>query len=250
MKIKTHKGYGDTQHVEVVEPLTLDDFIIQEEAPYYSEYSKRVSLSLKLILKEEVVEAIKPILPQLHYVDKDVVTEWVKNYGRDIKFNGIRSEEAREKKIEVTRRDLAGEMALRKEDRTEKLLSVVREELEHKIEKMNHEYHEHMVRVFSGNNLNNDFIKEHLDDQDLVGESNAIDEEIKALEAKRDEVEEQLRIKRNENMLDYLNTNGWNDDEDGDKIYVTQEVRDEVTEMYQNHEAFQNKKRTRHPFML
>jgi hypothetical protein len=51
-------------------------------------------------------------------------------------------------------------------------------------------------------------------------------------------------------MLDYLNTNGWNDDEDGDEIYVTQEVRDEVTAMYENHEAFQNKKRTRHPFMM
>ena len=62
MKIKQSKGYSDTVHTEVLEPLTLEDFIIEEEAPVFTEYSRRWSTSLTLILKDEVAEHIAPLL--------------------------------------------------------------------------------------------------------------------------------------------------------------------------------------------
>jgi hypothetical protein len=250
MKIKISKGYADTKHVEVLEPLTLDDFIIEEMGAWHSDYQKAAITGLKLILKDEVVDAIKPILPVLYYSDKDCQTDWTKSYSSEIKFNGCRTQEARDKKIEQVTLEAAGKMALRKEDRIYKLFSTILHDLEHRIEKMNEEYHEEMIKVFSGANLDKAFMEKELDDPTIVDEVKDLDEQIKELQEQRDNLDEKLRLKRNENMLDYLNANGWNDDEDGDKVYVTQEIRDEVTTMYKNGEAFGSKKRNRHPFSL
>ena len=62
MKIKQSKGYRDTIHTEVVEPLTLEDFIIEEAAPFYSEHGQYWYTSLMLTLKDEVAENIAPVL--------------------------------------------------------------------------------------------------------------------------------------------------------------------------------------------
>jgi hypothetical protein len=244
MQIKITKGYGDTQHIEVLKEISLDDFIIQEDSPIYCEYSKRVSINMELILKDEVADRIQAILPDAGYYSKEEFrTKWSKSYGREIKFNGCRSEEAREVKIEKTRIELAGEHALRKEDRIEKILSMVRRDLEIRIERSNEDYESKMMEVFEGRNLKKEWMEEHLDDASTVSDLADINAEIEKLKAKRDELDEELRVKRNDNMLAYLDENGWNDDEDGEKIYVTQEMRDRITEMYKNHEAFQSRKR-------
>ena len=64
MRIKTYKGYEDTIGVEVDGVLTIEDFIVEESAPYYDQYGFRWSATLGLRLKKEVAELIDILLPK------------------------------------------------------------------------------------------------------------------------------------------------------------------------------------------
>ena len=253
MKIKTYKGYSDSRYVEVLEPLTLEDFIIEETAPHVNSMNNAIVATLNIKLKDEVKENISVILADRDCWNKDkgkIDTFW-KHFRREVKFNGCRSQEAKDKKLEATRGQMMVEMADRKTKRLEGLLLQVKEELDNNIERMNHMYERSVKEVLFGERMSSNFINTTLDDVGVVEELAYLELEIAELNKKRSELEKAKSKARNANMLNYLSEKGWNDDaedeDDNEKIVVVQKLRDEMTEVYKNSEAFEYKP---HPSLL
>ena len=252
MKIKTYKGYNDTTFIEVLEPLTLEDFIIEEQAPAFALFSSDVCARLTLTLKEEVAKHIGILLNDIDYwkPEKGKYTTFTKYFRREVKFNGCRSQKAKDKKSESVRQEMVVNMHDRKEARTNKLLETTLETIMDNLECMNNKYTTEVMGVMKGERMSSDFIKDNLDDKAIVDDLKFYNTQIAEIQEKKKSANEKLRIARNLNMLKYLSEKGWNDDDDEDRnnnVVVVPQLREELTKMYEEGEGFDFYSRNNHP---
>ena len=243
MKIKTLKGYQDTQFVEVLEPLTLEDFIIEETAPLYNDRGAVIT-TLALQLKEEVAEHIDILLDSVYRYNKDdedrKITKFYDHFRADVKFNGCKTQEQKDAKIEKIRQQEVVKMCDKKATRIQRLFERVLGDINRKIERVfNERYEEEIMRVMSGQRMSQEFKSEHLDSQAINDEISSIDEQIRALKEERSVLKSRQQAERNKNMLTYLEENGWNDDDE--KVVIADHLRDRLKEMYTNGDAFKVK---------
>jgi hypothetical protein len=244
MIIKTYKGYNDTMAIEVQGELTREDFIIEETAPHFAEYTEGIDYRLRLILKDEVALAIDLALPRSRnysYQERKeletVQTEWVRNRYFKWDYRGCRTNEQKERKKNKRMDEAILWAAKHKEEIIDKLIADANRDIESRADRLTHEYDRRVVQVMSGENMATDFKSEHLDDPKVVEELNELDIEIKRLKEERTRLHEELRVKRNENMIAYLEKEGWNDDDEG-KVVIRQSLRDAMLKKYKAHEAF------------
>jgi hypothetical protein len=196
---------------------------------------------LRLELKEEVAERLAVILPKnqhYDYVERKYVTtpqtKWYKNYAKDVKFNGCRTKESRDAKIEKVRKEMVVNMVDRKEKRLNKLLKSINDDLIQRAERLTDEYAMEMSAVCSGKRMDNKWIEETLDNKELKEEVAELKDKIAHLEALKEDLEQQIRIERNRAILNHFEENGWNDDE----IEFMPRLKEEFKAMYENEEAF------------
>jgi hypothetical protein len=250
MKVETFKGYNDTQAVRVQGELTLEDFIIHEEAVTQSDWNGKMSASISIKLKDEVREEIYGALPKsksYNYSTKqdeiNVTDSWSRYFSSEVKYNGCRTEDQKKKKAEKVRQDLVVEIADSKAEVYEQLVKEANDRIRNHAESMTDAYNREVREVMDGSRMNSEFTQKHLDDPDLDKELKELNDQIKEIQAKQDTLRALKRQKRNEKLLAYLDANGWNDDEkeDGDnKIKYTPEIQEELREMYKKGEAFKN----------
>lgn len=239
MQIKTSKGYGKTTYVEVIEPLTLNDFIIEEEAPNHSRCGDYVSASLKLTLKEDQAEHLNLILPHIKQWKDDKQTTWARYFRRAVRFNGCRTQRAKDKKVEKIRQEMVVDMVDQKEERLEKLLNDVNQDLLERIRHKNEDYTNETLAVMSGRRMDPEWMSKHIDSTSIQKEIDEIEDQLKVLRMKKDKLIEDRQKHRNNEMLKYLDKNGWSDeDEDSGKVVFVPELREKLLDMYKKGEAF------------
>jgi hypothetical protein len=249
MQVKTFKGYSNTKAIEVQGELTREDFIIEETAPQFSEYGESVDFRVKLTLKDEVADSIEEALPRhksYSYRERKELEEIQKVWSRNRYFRwdyrGCKTDEQKKRKKDKQLDVAILWVAKNKEDVIDSLLKCANDDITRRADNLTREYDRRVADIMGGEHMASDFIKEHLDDKAIAQELEEMDIELQRIKDIRKQLLDDQRAKRNENMIAYLEKEGWNDeDEDNEgnqKVIIRDALRDAILKKYQKGEAF------------
>ena len=240
MQIKTFKGYNDTTGIEVQGELTLEDFIVIEKGPERSDWTENVQSSIAIELKNEVVQRISSVLPKPlrdSAPEDEVQTSWVKYQYDALKFNGCKTEESKEKKVQKTISNARVRMATHKELWITELIGKVNKDINTKVERLNRSYTQSIFEVFDGTRLHSEFKETYLDEPEIMDEIEDVKELMSTLRGQLAELSERLQTSRNVNMAKYLTDEGWEAEND-EGVEIMDDIKDNIMIMYKNGEAF------------
>lgn len=242
-----------TNFITDYQPLTEDDFEIETNRAYRGDDKWTYNViygDFRLVAKPEVVAELEKCLPmgKKNYMGGyDSWGGFNKTLRREVKFNGLRTDKAKEDKMVETFEKFKKGWEDTTADRVEELVEKANQQVKEMIHRKNELYMETHMKVLSGQNINQDWVRDELPTTKEDKEIENIKDQIEKLEHKLSNVKMKRRAKRNSLMLELMEKDGWKADESGRSDVLAPVLVERLKEMYKNNEAFEEGMRFKQP---
>lgn len=249
MKIeKTESLFNnDKEYLTIVEGITKDDVIVKTsnseknvdkavDAKY--SFDRSLWMSIYVVLKPEIVEALKSINPQLLNCvrvgqiirEKEECYHMYESHRVNFKFTGIRTRKKKVEKYNGIYDTFIQDIPRVTELFTNKLLEVINEYLKGQVSKINENYTRNHIELFTSDSYENAWKEEFTKDEELVKiqkEKEDLSKEIAKLKEKMSSLNTQIT-----NIKCDITKKSLNEEE------LPSEVVEKINDKYNNGEAW------------